>query len=290
MLAIASQIILCLVLAALIGLIIGYLLGKANCPKDAYKAVTPADGHTDDDGDCGDKTDDGADGAASEEDQDTSTAAAQDSTEEEAQAEPQGLVSNDQASAGDDTDTVADFEDTSDAKTDDTVSEEAQDASAAGSNEAGETAQAEPQGLMDNGQASAEGDAAASSDEPENENGGETAAASADESEEEAAPSDDDKPAGLLDAPRDGKKDNLTRIKGIGLKIDATLNSIGVYHFDQIAAWTEKEAIWIDHYLSFPGRSLRDDWVGQAKLLAEGKDTEFSKRVDAGEVATSKKA
>ena len=223
MLAIASQIILCLVLAALIGLIIGYLLGKANCPKDTYKAVTPIDSHTEDDGDCGDKTDDKTDGTASEEDYDTYTAAAQNSAEEEASAEPQGLLSNNQTVADSDDDTSA------------------------------------------------------------------SAASSTDESEEEDIPSDDDKPTGLLDAPRGGKKDNLTRIKGIGLKIDATLNSIGVYHFDQIAAWTEKEAKWIDHYLSFPGRSLRDDWVGQAKLLAEGKETEFSKRVDAGEVATSKK-
>ncbi len=96
-------------------------------------------------------------------------------------------------------------------------------------------------------------------------------------------------PEGLLDAPRDGGKDNLTRIKGIGIKIDEALNSIGIWHFDQIAVWTEENMAWADKELAFPGRAKRDDWVGQAKLLAEGKETEFSKRVDKGEVASSKK-
>jgi len=97
-------------------------------------------------------------------------------------------------------------------------------------------------------------------------------------------------PEGLLDAPRGGKKDNLTRIKGIGIKIDKALNRIGIWHFDQIAVWTEENMAWADRELAFPGRAKRDDWVGQAKLLAKGKETEFSKRVDKGEVASSKKA
>ncbi len=96
-------------------------------------------------------------------------------------------------------------------------------------------------------------------------------------------------PEGLLNAPRNGKKDNLTRIKGIGVKIDQALNGIGIWHFDQIAAWTEENMTWADRELAFPGRAKRDDWVGQAKLLAKGKETEFSKRVDKGEVASSKK-
>ncbi len=107
---------------------------------------------------------------------------------------------------------------------------------------------------------------------------------------EAPSPSESDRPTTLLDAPRDGHKDNLTRIKGIGVKIEELLNGVGIYHFDQIAAWTEEEAQWIDHHLSFPGRAKRDDWIGQAMLLAEGEGTPFSKRVDAGEVATSKHA
>ncbi len=40
--------------------------------------------------------------------------------------------------------------------------------------------------------------------------------------------------------------------------------------------------------MSFPGRIEREDWIAQAKELATGGETEFSKRVDAGQVASSK--
>ncbi len=96
-------------------------------------------------------------------------------------------------------------------------------------------------------------------------------------------------PEGLLDTPRGGKKDNLSKIKGIGIKIEEQLNAIGIWHFDQIAVWTEENIAWADRELAFPGRAKREQWVEQAKLLAEGKETEFSRRVEKGEVATSKK-
>jgi len=92
----------------------------------------------------------------------------------------------------------------------------------------------------------------------------------------------------LLSAPRNGEKDNLTRIKGIGLKIDQTLNDIGIYHFDQIANWNDEEIAWVDTNIAFPGRVKRENWVEQAKLLASGEETEFSKRVDDGKVPNSK--
>ena len=94
----------------------------------------------------------------------------------------------------------------------------------------------------------------------------------------------------LLSEPRNGKKDNLTRIKGIGLKIDQTLNDLGIYHFDQIASWSDEEAAWVDAQTAFPGRVQRENWVDQAKALSVGEETEFSKRVDKGEVSSSKKA
>ncbi len=99
-----------------------------------------------------------------------------------------------------------------------------------------------------------------------------------------------DKKPQLLSEPRNGVKDNLTRIKGIGLKIEAALNDIGIYHFDQIAAWDEENIAWADKTLGFPGRAKRENWVEQAKALAKGEETEFSKRVDKGEVSTSKQA
>ena len=92
-----------------------------------------------------------------------------------------------------------------------------------------------------------------------------------------------------LDAPRNGVKDNLTRIKGIGLKIDEILNGVGIYHFDQIANWSDDNIAWVDKNVAFPGRVNREEWVSQAKALAAGNETEFSKRVDKGEVSSSKK-
>ncbi len=104
--------------------------------------------------------------------------------------------------------------------------------------------------------------------------------------EEETASSETVKPWGLS-GPIGGKADNLTRIKGIGSKINRILNEMGIYHFSQIASWTEKEIEEVDEKLKFRGRIVREKWVEQAKVLAEGGETEFSKRVDEGEVPTS---
>jgi NADH-quinone oxidoreductase subunit E len=88
-----------------------------------------------------------------------------------------------------------------------------------------------------------------------------------------------------LEAPRDGKADDLKKIKGVGPKLEELLHSLGIYHFGQIAAWGPSEVAWMDSNLEgFFGRVTRDDWVGQAKVLAAGDETEFSKRVDEGDV------
>lgn len=93
--------------------------------------------------------------------------------------------------------------------------------------------------------------------------------------------------AGGLDAPRDGGADNLTLIKGIGSVNETKLNAHGIYHFDQIAVWTEAHIIEAETYLSFDGRIAREDWVGQARQLTDGGKTEFSARVEAGQVRSS---
>ena len=92
------------------------------------------------------------------------------------------------------------------------------------------------------------------------------------------------KPA-TLEAPREGKADDLKMIKGVGPKLEALLHELGFYHFDQIANWTEDEVSWVDQNLEgFKGRVSRDNWVEQAKLLADGKETEFSARAKKGGV------
>lgn len=89
----------------------------------------------------------------------------------------------------------------------------------------------------------------------------------------------------LLSAPRGGNGDDLKKIKGVGPKLEQELNARGVWHYDQIAAWSPGEVAWADeHLVRFKGRVSRDDWVGQAKLLAAGGETEFSRKVDKGGV------
>lgn len=91
-----------------------------------------------------------------------------------------------------------------------------------------------------------------------------------------------------LGAPMGGKADDLKRIRGIGPQNERKLHGLGVYHFSQIAAWTAENAKWAGSFMAFPGRIEREHWIDQATVLATGADTEFSKRVDAGEVPTSK--
>ncbi len=77
------------------------------------------------------------------------------------------------------------------------------------------------------------------------------------------------RPAGR-DAPRPGGADDLTRIQGIGPKLQSLCHDLGIYHFDQLAALTPAELAWIDAHLpGFPGRATRDDWPGQARRLLE---------------------
>ncbi|MBV0911432.1 NADH-quinone oxidoreductase subunit E [Anianabacter salinae] len=82
-----------------------------------------------------------------------------------------------------------------------------------------------------------------------------------------------------LSGPRGGGADDLKKIKGVGPKLEQLLQSLGFYHFDQIAGWTEEEVAWVDENLEgFRGRVTRDDWQAQAKVLASGGETDFSKR------------
>ncbi len=71
-----------------------------------------------------------------------------------------------------------------------------------------------------------------------------------------------------LDKPR-GKADDLMAIKGIGEKLASLLNTLGIYHYDQMAAWTEADGEWIDKKLAFKGRVAREKWVEQAKALVK---------------------
>lgn len=85
-----------------------------------------------------------------------------------------------------------------------------------------------------------------------------------------AAPVAASRPVALT-AARNGKGDDLKLIKGVGPKLEALLHSLGFFHFDQIASWTEAEIAWVDENLEgFKGRMFREEWVEQARDLAKG--------------------
>jgi NADH-quinone oxidoreductase subunit E len=73
----------------------------------------------------------------------------------------------------------------------------------------------------------------------------------------------------VLKKARAAGADDLKQIKGIGKVLEDKLHALGVYHFDQIAAWTNEEVNWVDDHLSFKGRIQREEWIPQAKRLAE---------------------
>ena len=83
-----------------------------------------------------------------------------------------------------------------------------------------------------------------------------------------AAEVDGVQPDNLLKEARGGKADDLKKISGVGPKLEGTLHEIGVFHFDQIAAWGPAEIAYMDDRLSFKGRIERDDWIAQAKQFA----------------------
>jgi NADH-quinone oxidoreductase subunit E len=95
------------------------------------------------------------------------------------------------------------------------------------------------------------------------------------------------RPLGIAKA-RDGKPDNLQRISGIGPKNERTLHKLGFFHFDQIAAWSDDEILWVDDHLKFSGRIASEEWTRQAGLLAEGKDEEFTKLYGTGGLRNKK--
>lgn len=67
----------------------------------------------------------------------------------------------------------------------------------------------------------------------------------------------------------EGKADDLKLISGVGPKLEKTLNSLGFWHFSQIAKWKKSDVAVVDNELSFKGRIERDDWIAQSKKLAK---------------------
>ncbi len=89
------------------------------------------------------------------------------------------------------------------------------------------------------------------------------------EKKEEAKPKS---PTETLPQKKKQEKDDLTRIKGIGSVLEAKLNDIGIFTYEQIKSFDEEKAEKVNEQIGFfPGRILRDDWVGQAARLHQMK-------------------
>lgn len=89
-------------------------------------------------------------------------------------------------------------------------------------------------------------------------------------------------------ASSQGSQDDLKRIRGVGVLIEKRLNAMGFSRYDQIANWTSGDIDRVSQVLEFKGRIEREGWVEQARILLNGGQTEFSRRVDRGEVDTSR--
>ena len=73
--------------------------------------------------------------------------------------------------------------------------------------------------------------------------------------------------------------DDLSRIKGLGPKLQKLLPALGLSTFAQIAALTEADLAELDTKLgAFAGRPAKDNWVEQAKYLAAGDTAGFEAR------------
>lgn len=82
------------------------------------------------------------------------------------------------------------------------------------------------------------------------------------------APAAPSKKPPVLTSARHGAPDDLTLIEGVSPLQQTTLNAIGVFHFDQIAAWTPENVAWIERYFRLRGRVTNEEWVEQAEDLA----------------------
>ena len=103
---------------------------------------------------------------------------------------------------------------------------------------------------------------------------------------DEAAAAVGDVSGQIIDAPvhanlpgASGPPDDLTLLKGVGPKLAATLNSLGIVRFAQLASLSEGDLERLDKHLGpFKGRLQRDQIPQQADYLARGDEDGFEQR------------
>jgi predicted flap endonuclease-1-like 5' DNA nuclease len=90
----------------------------------------------------------------------------------------------------------------------------------------------------------------------------------------------------IIDAPvhanlpgASGPPDDLTLLQGVGPKLAATLNSLGISRFEQLARFSDGDIERLDQQLGpFKGRLQRDQIPLQADYLARGDEDGFEQR------------
>lgn len=81
------------------------------------------------------------------------------------------------------------------------------------------------------------------------------------------------------EALRTADFDDLKRIQGIGVLLEKRLNALGVVSYEQIANWSASDVEEVSNIFDIKGRVEREQWVEQARILANGAQTKFSSRL-----------
>lgn len=112
----------------------------------------------------------------------------------------------------------------------------------------------------------------AKTDKPAKEKAAPSAKAAAPAAAEIAAPGTPrlDESRGMVYDSPPAEIDDLKLISGVGPVLEEKLHSVGIYRFEQIANWTGQNVEEFEALLDFKGRVERDNWIAQAKELAEG--------------------
>lgn len=80
-----------------------------------------------------------------------------------------------------------------------------------------------------------------------------------------------DEARGMVYDSAPAEVDDLKKISGVGPVLEEKLNAAGIYRFEQIANWSEKDVQEFGEILSSKGRIESDEWIEKAKALQEEK-------------------
>lgn len=73
----------------------------------------------------------------------------------------------------------------------------------------------------------------------------------------------------IRSSPRPAGKDDLKKIEGIDAELEAKLNELGIFHYDQIAKWSAKNSHWVEEYLILEDDQIKESaWIEQAAELS----------------------